>query len=242
MIFEAEPGRKKIKPIVTYSIILINVIVYVFQNLDFGTYLFMVNNYGLRPAEIMSGQNLITLLSSMFLHAGIYEGYYGLLHIFMNMYILFIFGDDAEAVFGGPLFLTFYLFCGVIAGLFHAAITVLFLPGMANIPTIGASGAIFGVMAAYALAFPKRRLMMLMYYYPVQLPALAAVAFLVAIEVMYSIFAITFGLSVSIANTAHVGGFIAGAAFTFLFKLTGRGPWKEKKELPDEYYFQVEEY
>ncbi|MFX1486619.1 MAG: rhomboid family intramembrane serine protease [Promethearchaeota archaeon] len=242
MIFEAEPGRKKIRPIVTYSIILINIIVYIFENLDLGTYLFAVNNYGLRPAEIMSGQNLITLLSSMFLHAGIYEGYYGLLHIFMNMYILFIFGDDAEGIFGSPLFLTFYLFCGIIAGLFHSAITVLFLPGMANIPTIGASGAIFGVMAAYALAFPKRRLMMFMYYYPVQLPALAAVAFLVAIEVMYSIFSITLGLSVSIANTAHVGGFIAGAAFTLIFKLTGRGPWKEKKELPDEYYFRVEEY
>jgi len=242
VIFESEPGRKRIRPIVTYSIILINVIVYIFQNLDLGTYLFMVNNYGLRPAEIMNGQNLVTLLSSMFLHAGIYEGYYGLLHIFMNMYILFIFGDDAEGVFGGPLFLGFYLFCGIIAGLFHAAVTVLFLPAMAYIPTIGASGAIFGVMAAYALAFPKRKLTMFMYYYPMKLPAFMAVAFLVVMEVAYSIAAIFLGLSVSIANTAHVGGFVAGAAFTLLFKMTGRGPWKEKKKLPDEYYFRVEEY
>jgi len=197
---------------VTYLLIAANVIIFVMtlSNKEFLTpdsaYF---DKYGLIPVHIMGGKNLFTLVTSMFLHAN-------LLHLGLNMLFLLIAGDGCERAMGSPRFLVFYLACGVLAGLFYA-----YMNSTSDIPTIGASGAIFGVLAAFAILFPFRWLITLFGFIPVPLPAIIFVFIAVLTETAL----VASGELDFVAHEAHLGGFLAGVFLTLLF-----GPKKRETE------------
>lgn len=209
-----------------------------------GTNELLKANYGLIPSQIMSGQNIYTLITSIFIHASFYDaGFWGLGLFVFHMLFLWLFGDDAENVFGHSLFFALYLFSGVIGGLFHSAISVLVLSPAVDIPIIGASGAVFGVMSAYAFFFPRRRIRVLFIsryrswayprrsVIPLRLPAYVFIAAAVVIEAIFSL--AVFSTSAFYTDIYHflagmlaIGGFVGGATFTLFFKAAGRGPWR----------------
>ena len=195
--------------VVTYLLIAVNILVFFVQLFDPDYYGYLISNYGLIPVDVMEGKNLFTLITSLFLHAGF-------LHLGMNMLFLLVTGDGCERAMGSSRFLIFYLACGVLSGLFHA-----YLNSTSSIPTIGASGAIFGVLAAFAILFPFRWLISLFGLIPVPIPAIIFVFLTVLIETAY----VASGVVENIAHTAHVGGFLAGVFLTLLF-----GPRKHEIE------------
>jgi hypothetical protein len=128
---------------VTYLIIIVNIIVFLTSLPNPKSYNQLIQTYGLVPVQIMGGKNLFTLVTSMFLHSDI-------IHIGLNIFFQFVTGDAVERELGSSRFFALYLACGIIAGLFHS-----YLNSTSSIPTIGASGAIFGVIAAFAILFPS---------------------------------------------------------------------------------------
>lgn len=187
--------------VVTYLIIVVNIIVFLTSLSDPESYNQLIETYGLVPKEVMGGKSLVTLITSMFLHADI-------IHLGMNMFFLFITGDGVERELGSSRFLALYLACGVIAGLFHS-----YLNSTSAIPTIGASGAIFGIIAAFAILFPFRWLITLFGFIPIPLPAIIFVFITILTETAY----VASGVVENVAHTAHVGGFLAGVFLTLLF-------------------------
>jgi len=161
----------------------------------------LIQNYGLVPVQVMGGEHLLSLITSMFLHANI-------LHLGLNMFFLLVSGDAVERELGNFRFLGLYLACGVIAGLFHS-----YLNSASDILTIGASGAIFGVLAAFAILFPFRWLLKLFGFIPIPLPAILFVFITILTETAY----VSSGVVENVAHTAHVGGFLAGVFLTLLF-------------------------
>jgi membrane associated rhomboid family serine protease len=146
----------------------------------------------------MNGNNLLSLVTSMFLHADI-------IHLGLNMMFLLLSGDAVERELGNFRFLALYLTCGIVAGLFHA-----YLNSASTIPTIGASGAIFGILAALAIIFPFRWILKLFGFIPIPLPAVIFVFITILTETAY----VSSGIIENIAHTAHVGGFLAGFFLT----------------------------
>jgi membrane associated rhomboid family serine protease len=187
--------------VVTYLIIVVNILVFLTSLSDPESYNQLIETYGLVPFHVMRGENLLTLITSMFLHADI-------IHLALNMLFLLVSGDAVERELGNSRFLAFYLVCGVIAGLFHS-----YLNSTSAIPAIGASGAIFGVLAAFAILFPFRWLLHLFGFIPIPLPAILFVFITILIETAY----VSSGVVESVAHTAHVGGFLAGVFLTLLF-------------------------
>ncbi|MGD9130172.1 MAG: rhomboid family intramembrane serine protease [Candidatus Bathyarchaeota archaeon] len=185
----------------SYLIIAANILVFIQSITNPDSYNQLIQNYGLVPAEIMRGENLISLVTSMFLHANI-------LHIGLNMFFLLMSGDMVERELGNLRFLALYLACGIIAGLFHSYLTT-----ASTIPTIGASGAIFGVLAALAILFPFRWLLKLFGFIPIPMPAIIFVFITILTETAY----VSSGIVENVAHTAHVGGFLAGVFLTLLF-------------------------
>ena len=194
---------------VTYLLIAANIIIF-FLTLSDQKYYF--DNYGLIPVYIIEGKSLFTLFTSMFLHVDI-------LHLGMNMLFLLITGDGCERAMGSSRFLVFYLACGVLSGLFHV-----YMNQTSSVPTIGASGAIFGVLAAFAILFPFRWLISLFGLIPVPIPAIIFAFLMVLIETAY----VASGEVPNVAHTAHIGGFLAGVFLTLLF-----GPRKREIEEQD---------
>ena len=186
--------------VVTYIIIGINIFVFLQSLSNPEAYNQLILDYGLIPEQIMSGENPLSLITSMFLHADI-------IHLAMNMFFLLVSGDSVERKIGNARFLVLYLAFGVIAGLFHTYLTT-----TPAIPTIGASGAIFGVLASFAILFPFRWLIKLFGLIPIPMPALMFVFITIISETAY----VTSGTVESIAHTAHVGGFLAGIFLTLL--------------------------
>lgn len=195
--------------VVTYLLIAVNVLVFSVQFYDPVYYEHLILNYGLIPAHVMEGRNFFNLITSMFLHAN-------LIHLGMNMLFLLITGDGCERAMGSSRFLVFYLACGVLSGLFHV-----YMNSTSGIPTIGASGAIFGVLAAFAILFPFRWLISLFGLIPIPIPAII----FVFIEILSATALVASGAVENIAHTAHLGGFLAGVFLTLLF-----GPRKHEIE------------
>ena len=150
------------------------------------------------PAEIIHGQRLFTLLTSMFMHAGWF-------HLLGNMLFLYVFGDNVEDAFGHASYLALYLISGLIAGLAQILISVLLL-GDLTMGLIGASGAISGVLGAYLVLYPTARIVTLVGYFIVPLPAILFLGFWFIMQWAYGIFDPLGG----VAYFAHIGGFIAG--------------------------------
>jgi membrane associated rhomboid family serine protease len=185
----------------SYLIIAANIIVFLQSLTDPEGYNMLIQNYGLVPAQVMRGENLYSLVTSMFLHAD-------LLHLGLNMFFLLVSGDGVERELGNFRFLGLYMAFGVIAGLFHSS-----LNSASTIPTIGASGAIFGVLAAFAILFPFRWLFKLFGFIPIPMPAIIFVFITILTETAY----VSSGIVENVAHTAHVGGFLAGIFLTLLF-------------------------
>lgn len=166
----------------------------------------IIQEYGTIPSQILKGEGLDTLITSMFLHGGF-------LHLIGNMWFLWIFGDNVEHNIGKIKFVIFYFLVGLIASLVH----VFTIPvDQRSIPTIGASGAISGLLGGYVLLFPKNKIRAFMWFYfrPIifDVPAFIYVGIWFFYQLLYMTG------PTSIAYMAHIGGFIAGALLILLFK------------------------
>src|SRR5438132_7826329 len=222
-------------PWVNYTIILLNIFVFVFLQ-GLGTNDRFTYAFSTVPGEIVTGRDIVTperiliepitgqhvampglqptpipvfltLITSMFMHGG-------LAHIFGNMLFLWIFGDNIEDRVGHIRYLIFYLVCGVLAGLAHVFSTVIFAGDNAAsllVPSLGASGAISGVLGAYILLFPTKRVTVIISWFVTQVPAFIAIG-------LWFVFQLISGLGVlcsgsqarGVAYAANTGGFISG--------------------------------
>ncbi len=206
-------------PIVTYVLIVINILVFVFLQ-GMGANENFTYAYSTVPAEILTGKDIatnglqptpvpvyFTLISSMFMHGG-------WAHLGGNMLFLWIFGDNIENRQGHSRYLIFYLACGIIASMAHV-----FLSGAGSmIPSLGASGAISGVMGGYLLLFPKRRVKVFMGRGLTEVPAFVALGIWIVFQVISGIGMLGGqGTGGGVAYAAHVGGFIAGLLLVKVF-------------------------
>jgi len=150
------------------------------------------------------GAVAVPFLASMFLHGG-------WLHLIGNMWYLWLFGDNVEDRFGHGLFLLFYLACGIAGSVAHIA-----LHPSSPIPTIGASGAIAGVLGAYLVTFPRARIVTLVplffFWYFIELRAVFVLGFWFVIQVLNTRVALVQPGGMHVAWAAHVGGFLTGMA------------------------------
>lgn len=144
-----------------------------------------------------------TLLTSLFLHGG-------LGHLLGNMLYLFIFGDNVEDALGHGRYLLFYLACGILASLSHVIATVV-TGGNPYIPSLGASGAISGVLAAYLVLFPAKRVRVLIFVFITDVPAIFAIGLWFAFQLINGVGMLGSGSQAGgVAYAAHIGGFAAG--------------------------------
>jgi membrane associated rhomboid family serine protease len=155
-----------------------------------------------------SGRQVTNLLMSMFLHGS-------WMHLLGNMLYLWIFGDNVEDALGHFKFLIFYLICGLAATMAH----VLSAPNSA-VPSLGASGAIAGVLGGYLMMYPTRRVRVLFWYSIVEMPALIVIGLWIAIQIFSSIGSIarTAQNTGGVAYWAHIGGVITGLLLVNLFR------------------------
>jgi membrane associated rhomboid family serine protease len=206
-------------PFVTVGIIVLCSLVFLWQvSLPPESQRAVVYGLGMVPAVLLHGYQLppslhmipapLTVLSSMFLHGG-------WLHLIGNMLYLWIFGNNVEDSMGHRRYIVFYVLCGVLAALAQALIA-----STSDLPMIGASGAISGVLGAYLLLHPKARILVaipLGIFIPtMRLPAVAVLGFWFILQLFSSLMASSDGGG--IAWGAHVGGFVAGLALIPIFK------------------------
>jgi membrane associated rhomboid family serine protease len=223
-----DPGPRRLTPVVTIVLLLINVAVFVYEmSLGDGIER-LFRSAGVTPLEFTRGQDLpppaplgiiyTTLLTSMFLHGG-------LLHIGSNMLYLWVFGDNVEDRMGHGRFLLFYLLCGLVASAVH-----IFFNAGSQIPSVGASGAIAGVLAGYLILFPRasiRTLLILgIFITMTRVPALLLIGFWFVTQVFSGIASLgVTEQTAGVAFWAHVGGFLAGLVLVFFFR-TPRGSFE----------------
>jgi membrane associated rhomboid family serine protease len=163
----------------------------------------VIGKFGLVPALILNGDQIYTFFTSMFLHAD-------LIHLGGNMLFLYVFGDNVEDTFGHVRYLLFYLVSGIGASSLHiyAALSL----GGSAIPTIGASGAIAGVLGAYFVLFPRSKILTLVFLFWITIVAIPAVVFL-GLWFVYQFLYGSIGAGGGVAYWAHVGGFVTGIVF-----------------------------
>lgn len=230
MIPIRDENRSKTIPHMTRILILINIIFFIPrlytslfpQNITMRLFVAsLYGNFTMLPADILQGKNMYTLFTSMFIHADI-------LHIGGNMLFLYVFGDNVEDAFGHFRYLLFYFLCGVIADFAH--ILSLTSPPQLYLPTLGASGAISGVMGAYIVMYPRARIQTLIFGYfiaLVRVPAVFFLGFWFLLQLLFS----SFDIGGNVAYWAHIGGFVAGMILVFVFK-KAQVPVKEDATYP----------
>ena len=193
-------------PLVTVLLILANIVFFVAE-LALGE-AFIVQ-WSFVPRRFLADPtgDLATLFTSMFMHAG-------WLHIAGNLLYLWIFGDNVEDRFGRGQFLVFYLVCGLAATFAQMAFNM-----QSDIPNLGASGAIAGVLGAYILMFPKARVKVLLGTRSVQLSALVVLGLWIVLQFLSGVGSIMSPTDQGgVAYMAHIGGFVAGFLLAFLFR------------------------
>jgi membrane associated rhomboid family serine protease len=207
-----DDSQRRSVPYVTYALIAINVLVFLLelQNGDefIQQWAFIPHRFAEHPAE-----QIATVFSAMFMHGS-------WLHLGGNMLYLWIFGDNVEDEFGHVKYLVFYLLAGIAATFAQFAAA----PG-SNVPNVGASGAIAGVLGAYILMFPKARINVLFGRQVVAMPALIVLGFWIVLQLVSGVgtIATTSADVGGVAYMAHVGGFAAGFLMAFLFRGRSRG-------------------
>src|SRR5687768_16909693 len=241
-----ENTDRRTTPFVNYVLIGINLLVFVFLQ-GLGSNENFTYAYSTVPAEIISGRDIttpnrtlehpvtgqvveipglqptlvpvwFTLITSMFMHGGI-------AHIFGNMLFLWIFGDNIEDRLGHVRYVIFYLVCGLIASLAHVFSTAALASQESSmlVPSLGASGAISGVLGGYLLLHPSRRVTVILFRFLTQVPAYVAIG-------LWFLFQLISGLGMlgggsqggGLAYAAHIGGFIAGLALIKFFDIGHR--------------------
>jgi len=231
-------------PIVNYAIIALNILVFVFLQ-GLGSNDQFTYSFSTVPAEILQGRDIVTparvveymgqrvtipglgptpgsvyltLFTSMFMHGGF-------AHIAGNMLFLWIFGDNIEDRLGHVKYLIFYLLCGVIAGLSHVFATGVFATSESAllVPSLGASGAISGVLGAYILLHPKRRVTVILFRFLTDVPAYVAIGIWFAFQLISGLGILGGGSQQGgVAYAAHIGGFIAGLVLIKFFDTGNR--------------------
>ncbi len=193
-------------PIVTYILIALNTLFF-FVELGGGDAFIMQWAFVPRRFLANPAADILTLFTSMFMHAG-------WVHLGGNMLYLWIFGDNVEDSFGHIKFIIFYLLCGLGATFAQLAFSV-----DSNIPNLGASGAIAGVLGSYMVLFPQSKVSVLMGRGIIPMPALVVIGLWIVLQLFNSVASISDTADTGgVAYMAHVGGFFAGLGLTFLFR------------------------
>jgi len=217
-------------PYINYLFIVINILVFVFLQ-QMGNDWRFTYAYANVPAEILTGHDVVThskvltdvvtgeqiqvpglqptpvnvyltLITSLFMHGG-------WAHLLGNMLFLYIFGDNIEDAMGHGRYFIFYLLCGVLASLSHVLFTA-YTAQSIYLPSLGASGAISGVMGGYILLFPTRRVSLWIFFLIIGVPAFIAVGIWFAFQVIDGLGMLGGDDASGVAYAAHIGGFIAG--------------------------------
>lgn len=204
------------RPIFSYSFIVLNVILFIFQSqMPDAQQASFVNHFGSIPAEITSGQDLFTLITSMFLHGD-------WMHLIGNMLFLWVFADNIEATIGNFRFLLFYILGGLVAAVGH-----IWFNWNSSIPMVGASGAISAVMGAYLVMFPVSRVKLLFLIFPFRVSAWLFLGIWIWQQWTSGMSWLTQQMDIEttgggVAWWAHIGGFAFGLLAGFVFRTKGR--------------------
>ncbi len=212
---DVNPTKKN--PIISWVIIISCTLIFMHQqNLNHYIEQKFILSFGMIPSVLFDIKRLsnelsiiptyMTLISSMFLHGG-------WMHLIGNMTYLYIFGDNIEDALGKIKFLFFYVFCGIFAGLSQALIDI-----NSEIPMIGASGAISGILGAYLVLFPKKDIKVffwfLIFIKIIRIPAMYVIGFWILLQ----FFSLNNSEETNIAYVAHIGGFVSGLILIFILK------------------------
>ena len=195
-------------PFVTYTIIGINSLVFIYQYFILPPDLLgpIISTYALTPAD----PSVFTVFTSMFMHGG-------LMHIIFNMWFLWIFGDNIESVLGHKRFVLFYLLCGVGAALVQIQINT-----GSQIPMVGASGAIAGVLGAYLFRFPRATVhvlvILIIFITFIRVPAMVVIGFWFLSNLTAGLGTLGIEETGGTAWFAHLGGFVSGVVLNQIFK------------------------
>ena len=195
-------------PFVTYTIIGINSLVFIYQYFILPPDLLdpIISTYALTPAD----PSVFTVFTSMFMHGG-------LMHIIFNMWFLWIFGDNIESVLGHKRFVLFYLLCGVGAALLQIQINT-----GSQIPMVGASGAIAGVLGAYLFRFPRATVhvlvILIIFITFIRVPAMVVIGFWFLSNLTAGLGTLGIEETGGTAWFAHLGGFVSGVVLNQIFK------------------------
>ncbi len=196
-------------PIATLLVILANAVVF-FMELQNGEA--FIQRWSLVPAHVAAGQDLLTVLTAMFMHAG-------WVHILGNMLFFWVFAPPIEEVMGPVRFLVFYLLAGVAATVAQVAVAP-----ASTVPNLGASGAIAGVMGAFLVTYPRdriRTLLILGIFIDIEfIPAILLVGIWFAIQLFSGLAAVSQVQMGGVAYMAHVGGFVFGLITNRFFEIS----------------------
>ena len=208
------------RPYLNYSLIAINAVVFIWEISVTGFFTnplateMLFRNYGAVPESVLGG-NVASTMTSMFMHGSI-------AHIIGNMVFLFVFGDNLEDRFGRTKYLLMYIGWGMAAAIMHSLYAV--NVGGGEMPAVGASGAISGVLGAYLVMFPRAKVFTVIVAFfitTVRIPALAYIPFWFILQVIFALI----GDPGGVAYFAHIGGFIVGMGTGYGWKvLVGPGP------------------
>jgi len=193
-------------PLVTYALIALNVLFF-FAELSGGDA--FIRSWAFVPRRFLAdpASDFLTLFTSMFMHGG-------WVHLGGNMLYLWIFGDNVEDRFGHVNFTIFYVICGLAATFAQLAFSL-----GSDVPNLGASGAIAGVLGAYILLFPQGKIRVLQGQQVIQVPALMVIGFWIVLQFFSGIGSVGGAADTGgVAYMAHIGGFIAGFLLTFVFR------------------------
>lgn len=200
-----DDSSRRNTPVVTYGLIALNVIFFLIELSQGDAF---IERWAFVPTRFLAHpeSQFPTLFTSMFMHAG-------WVHILGNMLYLWIFGDNVEDRFGAGNFLIFYLLCGL-----GATFTQLAFSANSNIPNLGASGAIAGVLGSYILMFPKSRVSVLTGNYVVPMSAFVVIGLWFVLQLFSGIATVTSAAQTGgVAYMAHIGGFVTGLVLTYIF-------------------------
>lgn len=201
--------RSSTTPVVTIVLIALNVLVFAYQALlPTEEANFLVAHFGVIPARLQ----LTDLVTSMFLHGSLF-------HLLGNIWFLWVFGDNVEDILGHWQYLFFYLACGIAAALAQVAVN----PDV-RVPTIGASGAIAGVMGAYLVKFRHAKILTLVFVlliFTIELPASWLLIYWFVLQFfsgLGSVVESNVSHGGGVAWFAHIGGFLAGLALIYILR------------------------
>lgn len=202
-------AARRTVPVLTYALIALNILFF-FVEMSGGEafivkWSFVPNRFLANPAA-----DFPTLFTSMFMHAG-------WLHLGGNMLYLWIFGDNVEDNFGHAKFIIFYLLCGLAATFAQLVFSL-----NSNVPNLGASGAIAGVLGAYILLFPRGHVSVLQGQRVIPVPALIVIGLWFVLQFFSGIGSLGSAAQGGVAYMAHIGGFLAGLVLSFLFRGSSR--------------------